>query len=157
TVTEAKTGITIEVPPGATLSSVADITKGKLTASLHIPPIDQTISVLGVPVTVRGSLTPTGPIAGTVGLSDSGIFSLNATGAGNMVVSSVGVGIFTVPIGCQTIEPIQLPLSISSPVNALTLGIAIKTTVTVPPFAGCGIFGPVLTSVMSGPGNPVNL
>jgi hypothetical protein len=157
TVTEAKAGITIEVPPGAALSSIADVTKGKLTATLHIPPIDQTITVLGVPVTVRGSLTPTGPIGGTVGLSNGGIFSLNATGAANMVVSSVGVGIFTVPVGCQTIEPIQLPLSISSPVNALTLGIAIKTSVTVPPFGGCGIFGPVLTSLMSGPGNPVNL
>jgi Secretory lipase len=157
TVTEAKTGISIEVPAGATLSSIADVTKGTLTASLSIPPIDQTISVLGIPITVKGSLTPVGPIGGKVGLSDAGTFSLNASGAANMVVGSVGVGIFTVPIGCQTIEPLQLPLSLSSPVNALTLGIAIKSTVTVPPFGGCGIFGPVLTATMSGPNNPINL
>jgi Secretory lipase len=157
TVTEAKTGIAIEVPPGATLSSTADVTKGTLTASLSIPPIDQTISVLGIPITVKGSLTPTGPINGTVGLSNGGTFSLNATGAANMVVGSMGVGIFTVPIGCQTTEPLQLPLSLSSPVNALTLGIGIKTTVTVPPFGGCGLFGPILTATMSGPNNPINL
>ncbi len=54
-----------------------------------------------------------------MGLTNSGVFSESASGAANELVGSVGVGIFTVPIGCTTVEPIQLPLSITEPVNAL--------------------------------------
>jgi len=70
----------------------------------------------------------------------------------------VGVGIFTVPIGCTTVEPIQLPLSISEQVNALVVGgFSFNTKVTVPEFGGCGIFGPILSSTMSGPGNTIEM
>lgn len=157
-VTEAKSGISVEVPKGATLSAEGDVTTGALTANLSIPPINQTISVLGIPITVKGALTPTGTIHGTVGLTNSAVFSESASGSANELVGSVGVGFFQVPIGCTTVEPIQLPLSISEPVNALvTGGFAIKTTVTVPEFGGCGLFGPVLSATMSGPNNPINI
>ena len=158
TVTEKKSGISVEVPAGSTLSAEGDITAGTLTADLSIPPIDQTISVLGIPITVKGALTPTGTIHGTVGLTNGGVLSQSAVGDANEVVGSVGVGIFTVPIGCTTTKPIELPLSISEPVNALaTGGFAIKTEVTVPEFGGCGLFGPVLSATMSGPNNPINI
>ena len=157
-VDEAKTGLSIEIPKGSTLNAEGDVTAGSLTATLSIPPIDQTISVLGVPITVKGALTPTGTIHGTVGLTSSGVFSTSAVGSANEVVGSVGVGIFTVPIGCTTVTPIQLPLSISEPVNQLvTGGFALDTTVTVPEFGGCGLFGPVLTATMSGPGNKIEM
>jgi len=157
-VTEAKSGISVEVPKGSTLSAEGDVTSGTLTASLSIPPIDQTISVLGIPVTVKGALTPTGTIHGTVGLTNSGVFSESASGSANELVGSVGVGIFTVPIGCTTVEPIQLPLSISEQVNALVAGgFSFKTTVTVPEFGGCGLFGPILSATMSGPGNTIEM
>jgi Secretory lipase len=157
-VTEAKSGISVEVPKGATLSAEGDVTTGALTANLSIPPINQTISVLGIPITVKGALTPTGTIHGTVGLTNSAVFSESANGAANELVGSAGIGFFQVPIGCTTVEPIQLPLTISEPVNALvTGGFAIKTTVTVPGFGGCGLFGPILTATMSGPNNPINI
>jgi Secretory lipase len=157
-VTEASSGISVEIPAGSTLSAEGDVTSGKLKATLSIPPIDQTISLDGIPVTVKGALTPVGTITGTVGLSNSGVFSESAVGEAKELVSSVGVGIFTVPIGCTTVTPIKLPLSISEPVNALvTGGFAIKTDVTVPEFGGCGLFGPLLTATMSGPNNPINM
>jgi hypothetical protein len=157
-VTEASSGISVEIPAGSTLTAEGDVTSGKLKATLSIPPIDQTISLFGIPVTVKGALTPVGTITGTVGLSDSGVFSESAVGEANELVGSVGVGIFTVPIGCTTVTPIKLPLSISEPVNALvTGGFEIKTDVTVPEFGGCGLFGPVLTATMSGPNNPINM
>jgi Secretory lipase len=157
-VMEAKSGISVEVPKGATLSAQGDVTTGALTANLSIPPINQTISVLGIPITVKGALTPTGTIHGTVGLTNSGVFSESASGSANELVGSVGLGIFTVPIGCTTKEPIQLPLSISEPVNALVVGgFAITTKVTVPEFGGCGLFGPILSATMSGPNNPINI
>ena len=157
-VTEAKSGISVEVPKGATLSAEGDVTTGALTANLSIPPIDQTIKVLGIPITVKGALTPTGTIHGTVGLTNSAVFSESAEGSANELVGSVGVGILTLPIGCTTVKPIELPLSISEPVNALvTGGFAITTKVTVPEFGGCGVFGPVLSATMSGPNNPINI
>jgi pimeloyl-ACP methyl ester carboxylesterase len=157
-VTEAKSGISVEVPKGATLSAEGDVTTGALTANLSIPPINQTIWIGLIPVTVKGALTPTGTIHGTVSLTNSAVFSESASGAANELVGSVGIGFFQVPIGCTTVEPIQLPLSISEPVNALvTGGFAIKTTVTVPEFGGCGLFGPILTATMSGPNNPINI
>ncbi len=157
-VTEAKSGISVEVPKGATLTAEGDVTSGLLTANLSIPPINQTISVLGIPITVKGALTPTGTIHGTVSLTNSAVFSESASGAANELVGSAGIGIFQIPIGCTTVEPIQLPLTISEPVNALaTGGFAIKTTVTVPEFGGCGLFGPILTATMSGPNKPINI
>ena len=157
-VTEAKSGISLEVPSGSTLSAEGDVTTGKLTASLHIPPIHQTVSMLGFPVTISGALNPVGTITGTVGLSNAGVFSQSATGAANMVVGSVGAGFITLPIGCTTTEPIQMPLSISEPVNALaTGGFGMETKVTVPSFGGCGLYGPLLTSMMSGPGNTIKM
>ncbi|HTW42519.1 MAG TPA: lipase family protein [Solirubrobacteraceae bacterium] len=157
-VTEAKSGLSVEVPKGSTLSAEGDVTTGTLSATLSIPPIDQTIDIGLIPVTVKGALTPTGTIHGTVGLTNAGVFSESATGSANELVGSVGVGIFTVPIGCTTVEPIQLPLSISEQVNALVVGgFSFKTTVTVPEFGGCGLFGPVLSATMSGPGNTIEM
>ena len=157
-VTEAKSGLSVEVPKGSTLSAEGDVTSGQLTATLSLPPINQTILIGLIPVTVRGALTPTGTIHGTVGLTDAGVFSESASGSANELVGSVGVGLFVVPIGCTTVEPIQLPLSISEPVNALVVGgFSFATKVTVPEFGGCGLFGPVLSSTMSGPGNTIEM
>jgi len=159
TVTEKKSGISIEIPKGSTLSAQGDVTKETLTAELAIAPIDQTISVLGLPITVKGSLTPTEKVIhGTVSLSPQGVLSQSAEGDANMKVGSAGIGPFQVPVGCTTKEPIKLPLSITEPVNALeTGGFGIKTEVTVPEFGGCGLIGPVLSALMSGPGNPINI
>jgi pimeloyl-ACP methyl ester carboxylesterase len=158
TVTEKKSGIAIEVPSGSTLSAEGDLTNETLTAQLSIPPINQTVSILGIPIKIKGALTPTGTITGKVSLTNSGVLSQSAVGDANMLVGSVGVGFFQVPIGCKTTEPIALPLSISEPVNALeTGGFGINTEVTVPEFGGCGLFGPVLSSLMSGPNNPISI
>jgi pimeloyl-ACP methyl ester carboxylesterase len=157
-VTEKKSGISVEVPKGSTLSAEGDVTSGALSATLSIPPIDQTIDIGLIPVTVKGALTPTGTIHGSVSLTNGGVFSESAEGSANELVGSVGVGIFTVPIGCTTVEPIELPLSISEPVNELvTGGFSFKTTVAVPEFGGCGLFGPVLSATMSGPGNTIEM
>jgi Secretory lipase len=158
-VTEKKSGISEELPAGSTLTAEADATTGALTSSLNIPPIAQTFNVLGVNVTVKGALTPTGPATGTFGFSEDGSeVSESADGKANEEVGSVTVGIVKVPIGCKTIEPIDLPLTIKEPTNALAVGsFAFKATVTVPPFGGCGLLGPVLTAATSGPGNTVEI
>jgi len=74
------------------------------------------------------------------------------------VVKGVQVGIFPVPIGCTTVEPIKLPLSIREPTNALAIGnFSFKSEVTVPEFGGCGLYGPLISAETSGPGNTVEM
>ncbi len=158
-VTEAKSGISEEVPAGSTISSIADATKGTLTATLSIPPINQTFWVGLIPVTVSGGLTPTGPASGTFGFSTDGseVFE-SAEGTANEVVKGVRVGLFNLPLGCKTVEPIKLPLSIREPTNALSTGsFAFKATVTVPEFGECGALGPIISATTSGPGNTVEM
>jgi pimeloyl-ACP methyl ester carboxylesterase len=153
-----KSGISEEVPAGATLSAEGDVTTGTLTAQLSIPPMSQTFWVGLVPVTLKGALTPVGTITGKVSLTDGGVLSQTAEGEANEEVGSVTVGLIYVPIGCKTVEPIKLPLSVSEPVNALvTGGFSFKTTVTVPEFGGCGILGPIISAATSGPGNTVEM
>lgn len=151
-------GINLDVPPGSTLSSEADLTSGVLTSSLSIPPFEQTTNnVFGFPITVKGALTPVGSITGTVSLSNSGVLSQSATGAANLTIEGLGAGSFLIPIGCTTTSPIELPFNISEPANALsTGGFSFASEVTIPPFGGCFFFGPVLSAVISGPGNPAN-
>lgn len=158
-VTEKKSGISEELPAGSTINSTADATRGTLTATLNIPPINQTFFIGLIPVTVSGGLTPTEPATGTFGFSENGdeVFE-SADGKANEVVKAVRIGFFTLPLGCKTVEPINLPLSIREPSNALATGnFSFKAEVTVPEFGECGLFGPTISATTSGPGNTVEI
>jgi Secretory lipase len=154
-----KSGISEELPSGSTLSAEADATTGKLVSTLSIPPINQTFLVGLLPVTVSGALTPTGPATGTFAFSESGNeVSESAEGKANELVKGVKIGLLDLPIGCKTVEPINLPLTIKEPTNELAVGsFAFKAEVTVPPFGECGLLGPVLSATTSGPGNTVEI
>jgi hypothetical protein len=84
--------------------------------------------------------------------------SESAEGHANEVVKGVRIGLFNLPIGCKTVEPINLPLTIKEPTNALAVGnFAFKAEVTLPDFGECGLLGPVLSATTSGPGNTVEI
>lgn len=154
-----KSGISEELPSGSTLSAQANATTGALTSELNIPPINQTFLVGLLPVTVSGALTPTGPATGTFKFSELGNeVSEDAEGEANEVVKAVQIGLLYLPIGCKTVEPIHLPLTISEPTNELAVGnFSFKSEVTVPEFGECGLLGPVLSATTSGPGNKVEI
>ena len=156
-----KSGISQEVPAGATISSTADATTGTLEATLHIPPMNQTFFVGFLPVTVSGNLTPTGPAKGTFGFSTDGseVFE-SADGKANEEVKAVFIGFLYLPVGCKTVEPIDLPLSLKEPTNALSSAggnFSFNAEVTVPEFGECGLLGPIISSTTSGPGNKVEM
>jgi hypothetical protein len=153
-----KSGLAIEVPAGATLSAEGDVTSESLTANLSIPPHNQTMKVLGIPVKLKGSLKQVGPINGTVSLSNTGILSQSAVGHTSLEIGSISVGIVKIPVGCKTVEPIALPLAVSEAANALyTGGFSFKAEITVPAFGGCGVLGPVITPLVGGSGNTAEL
>jgi hypothetical protein len=143
-----KSGISEELPAGSTLTAEANATTGKLVSELSIPPINQTFLVGLLPVTVSGALTPTGPATGTFAFSESGNeVSESAEGKANELVKAIKIGLLDLPIGCKTVEPIDLPLTIKEPTNELAVGdFAFKAEVTVPPFGECGLLGPVLSA-----------
>ena len=155
-----KSGISQEVPRGATISSTADATSGTLEATLHIPPMNQTFWIGLLPVTVSGNLTPTGPAKGTFGFSTDGseVFE-SADGKANEEVKAVSIGLLYLPLGCRTVEPIDLPLSIKEPTSALSSAgsFSFSAEVTVPEFGECGLLGPIISAATSGPGNKVEM
>jgi len=154
-----KAGISEELPSGSTLTAEADASNGELTSELDIPPINQTFWIGLLPVTVSGALTPTGPATGTFKFSEWGNeVSESAEGEANELVKAVQIGLLYLPIGCKTVEPIKLPLTISEPTNELATGnFSFKSEVTVPEFGDCGLLGPVLSATTSGPGNTVEI
>ena len=158
-VTAKKLGIALKIPAGATFSSEADVTAETLTASLFVPPIKETLSLFGlIPVTLEGSLTQTGPVTGKVSLSNSAVLTVSATGGAILATKSLKVLGLTIPLECHTATPVELPLSFSRSANALSTGsISESATVTIPQFTGCGIFSPLTSLLLSGPGNPINL
>jgi hypothetical protein len=121
--------------------------------------MNQTFWIGLLPVTVSGSLTPTGPALGTFGFSKDGseVFE-SADGKANEEVKAVSIGFLYLPLGCKTVEPIDLPLSIKEPTNALAVGsFSFRAEVTVPEFGDCGTLGPLISSTTSGPGNIVEM
>jgi len=156
-VTSAKLGLPINIPNGTTLDATTNLSTGTLTANLAIPPIRQTMSLLGIPVTIAAKLTPTGPINGTADFSSSGVLSFNATGKANLTVQSFSIGLITLPVNCTTGSPISMPLNASSSANALSVGaLTTSATVTVPNFKGC-LLAPVMNLLLAGPGNQLSL
>jgi len=153
-----KSGLAIEVPAGATLSAEGDVTNETLTASLSIPPLNQTMRVLGIPVNVKGALKQVGAIEGAVSLSNAGVLSQSAVAHTSLEIGSIALGLIRIPVGCKTVEPIALPLAVSEPANALyTGGFSFAAEITVPAFGGCGLLGPVITPLVGGSGNTAEL
>lgn len=159
-VTSAKLGIPLKIPAGATLSAEGDVTSGTLSASLSVPPINETINIFGlVPVTISAELQQAGPIGGSIGLSNTGLLSLKATGGSNLIANSISILFFKINLGCRTSSPVQLPLSIEEPANALATGsLSFSASVTIPSFTGCNALDEVLLdALLSGPGNKISI
>ncbi len=158
-VTAAKLGTSLKLPPGSTLNSEDDVTTGKFTATLTVPPINETFSVLGIPVNIQGALESTGPITGTSGLTNTGLLKIAANGGATLVTKSIGISFFHLNLGCHTAKPVEMPLDIETPANAIAVNgsLTVTDSVTIPPFTGCGIFGPVTTALLSGPGNTLTI
>jgi hypothetical protein len=159
-VTAAKLGIPLKIPAGSTLSAEGDITTGTLSASLTVPPINETVNIFGlVPVTISAELQQAGPISGSIGLSNTGQLSLKATGGANLIAKSISILFFKINLGCRTASPVQLPLNIEESANALATGsIGFSASVTIPSFTGCSpLDEALLDALLSGSGNKISI
>lgn len=152
TLTLAKLHQNVQFPAGSTFNGSADLTTGQLSGNVLVPPFTSTIRVLGIPTRVSEQIKQATPVTGTVALGSGGSVSIKSTTSDNIYLRSVGVGLIQIPTTCHTSSPVQLTLDYSGPLN-LTQGFTFTGATTIPPLTGCGLIGPTLSLLLSGPGN----
>jgi hypothetical protein len=146
---------TVTLGPG-TLRSKVNLTTGKVTASLNLPPATGSFKELGViPVTATVAFIQDGPTTGTVDLNTGAVTTMSNI---TLQVTSLSVGGLPVPVGpaCESATPASVALA-SQPGFSIVNGGTVSGTYTVPPFAHCGLVTPVLNLTVTGPGNTISL
>jgi len=146
---------TVTLGPGA-LRSKVNLSTGKVTASLNLPPATGSFTELGiVPVTATVAFIQDGPATGTVNLSTGAVA---VTSTITLQVTSLTVSGLPVPVGpaCESATPATVSLT-SQPGFSIVKGGTVSGTYTIPPFANCGLVTPVLNLTVTGPGNTISL
>lgn len=155
----------VAFPSGSTFSATITPTTGTnatLSGNVSVPTFTSTLSLVGLPVAnATLQLVPTEPVSGTVTGLGTSTGTISATTAANINLLSLNPTltpfINLVTPGCTTSSPVVFPLSYSGPLNSLTSPLTFTGTVTIPPLTHCGLLTPILTGLMSGPGNQVSL
>jgi len=150
-----KVNATAALGPG-TLTSTVNLSNGKLTANLTLPPATVSYEELNlVPVTATTEFINDGATTGTVNL-DTG--AVTTTSHITLAVTSLTVAGLPVPVppGCESASPAAVTVK-SQPGFTIVNGGNLSGTYTVPPFAHCGLLTPVLNLTIPGPGNTITL
>jgi hypothetical protein len=143
----------IELPPRSTFNGAANLTTNRLTGDVFVPEFTSTIRVLGIPTKVTTKLEQVQPVEGTVALN-GGNLSLRSTTSALLRIRKLRLGLLSVPTTCRTAEPIVLTMNYDGP---LQFPLAFDGTTTIPRLTGCGLLGPTLGALLSGPANPYHL
>ena len=150
-----KIDATATLGPG-TLTSTVNLSTGKVTASLTLPPATVSYEELGlIPVTATTAFINDGPTRGTVNL-DTG--AVTTTSHIIMQITSLTVAGLPIPVpsGCESAKPAKVTVT-SEPGFTIVNGGSLSGTYTLPPFAHCGLETPVLNLTIPGPGNTITL
>jgi hypothetical protein len=146
---------TVTLGPG-TLRSKVNLTTGKVTASLNLPPATGSFKELGlVPVTATVAFIQDGPTTGKVDLNTGAVTTMSNI---TLQITSLSVSGLPVPVGpaCESATPASVSLA-SQPGFSIVNGGTVSGTYTIPPFANCGLITPVLNLTITGPGNTISL
>jgi hypothetical protein len=144
----------ITLPPGSTFNGQANITTQQLTGDVFIPEFTSTVRVLGIPTQVTTKLEQVQPVQGTVTVDPDFQVHLRSTTTALLRIKKLRLGLLSVPTTCRTAEPIVLTLNYDGP---LVYPLAFDGTTTIPRLTGCGLLGPTLGTLLSGPGNPYHV
>jgi hypothetical protein len=167
--TPKRLGQPIELPSGATFNGEGELNSetgaGSVSGNLAIPAFTAPLKLFGVlPVELGMKLTPEGSIAGTVTASRRACPSCEEALAIplelNLGVTSIGLLGLQIPTHCGTSEPLALGLVDETLTRAqlLTSGWSFAGSTTIPKVK-CeggllgGLFGAVLSALLSGPEN----
>jgi hypothetical protein len=154
------------------------VVTGTLTGTVFVPPFTATLSILGVPTTVGVTFTPVGGTNGTIVSAPeasctnvkSACVTVTVPTKANIGITSAGTSVGLLGVGvsaststeCETAEPATFNLSTTLTLEEMIRhGTHFAGTVTIPQIKCSGVsglaFGPVLTTLMSGPENPYAL
>ena len=147
----------VAFPAGSKFNGSLDAATRQLTGNVTVPTFKARLRVLGFPVDATLELVETSPVRGTVVLG--GTTTIDATSSFVIRVrrlSSPFLPLNLVASRCQTADPVTLVLRYSGPPDFVN-GFAFSGTTTIPRLTGCGLTTPLLTALMSGPGNAFNV
>jgi hypothetical protein len=152
--TVKKLNQSIQLPPGSTFNGWANITQQTLIGNVDIPEFTSTVKVLGVPTKVTTKLEQVQPVKGTVTVDSNFNVHIRSTNSALLRIKQLRLGLLSVPTTCRTAEPLVLTLNYDGP---LVYPLAFNGTTTIPRLTGCGLLGPTLGTLLSGPGNPYHI
>ncbi|MCC8243604.1 hypothetical protein [Saccharothrix luteola] len=143
----------LAIGPGI-LRAEIDLVDGTITGELELPPSYGYFIVFGfVPNTARTDLIPVGKVTGTI---RDGHVKANAKLLINLSEVAVNEQPLDVGQACRTVEPASIDLEGPFLLEKMPM----RGVYTIPPFGGCqGREGldPLLTGLISGPGNTIDL
>jgi hypothetical protein len=148
--TVKKLNQSITLPAASTFNGSANLTTQQLSGHVSIPEFTSTIRVLGIPTQVTTKLDEAQPLQGTIKLDPNFTIHVRSTTSAILRIKKLRLGLLGVPTTCRTAEPIQLTLNYDGP---LAFPLAFDGTTTIPHLTGCGLLGPTLGTLLSGPGN----
>jgi hypothetical protein len=122
-----------------------------------VPVFKARLTVFGIPADATLELVETSPVSGTVVLG--GTTTIDGTSSFLIRIRKLAspyLPLNLVASRCQTAEPVTLQLHYSGPPDFAN-GFAFAGATTIPRLTGCGLTTPLLTALMSGPGNPFSV
>ena len=145
-------------PAGSVFNGSADLATGDLTGHVTVPTFKARLTVFGIPADATLELVEASPVSGKVVLGSPNI---TVTGSSSFIIrirrlASPYLPLNLVASRCQTADPVTLPLNYTGPLD-LVNGFRFTGTTTIPRLTGCGLSTPLLTTLMSGPGNPFDV
>jgi hypothetical protein len=146
----AKLNQSVNLPAASRFNGTADVTTGALAGHVSIPEFTVPISVLGLPTTATLQLTEAQPLTGTFKFHPDGSLTVNSSTSSTLHIRKLGLSFLTIPTTCRTSSPIFLKLDAT---GMLGNGLAFNGVTTIAPLTGCGLLGPTLSLLLSGPGN----
>ena len=152
--TVKKLNQSITLPDGSTFNGSANLTTQQLSGHVSIPEFTSTIRVLGIPTQVTTKLDEAQPVQGSITVEPNFDIHIRSTTSAILRIKKLRLGLLGVPTTCRTAEPVQLTLNYDGP---LSYPLHFKGATTIPPLTGCGLLGPTLGALLSGPGNEYDI
>ncbi len=153
----AKPNVDVTVPT-STVQTELNLETNTVTGSVNLADLTAKLklaNLIGVTSTVK--IVPVGGLTGTI---DLGASKLSTTTSFTLQVVDVHQDalprINLVKPGCRTAKASTLTLNNTTPVD-LSQPITMEGTYTIPRFTGCGLLTPLLSLLLSGPGNTMTL
>lgn len=149
---------TLALPDASRFNGTTNLTTQKLDGQASIPPFNTIIDIAGIKVRTKITLVPTGPIVGAVNLDDNGDLHLDGNAPMILRIESLQAVGITFGTNCRTERSLQISIKYDGPVSALGTGkLTSSTPGTIPPLVDCGVYGPVLSSLVAATGNTFTL